>query len=84
MEFQTLSALVTAVGRLQEELSRTRWDKDRSSAKIKIVLAIGTEIWELETTTVSFVGSLREEKARAVKSQVDREKAQEAIEVLES
>lgn len=59
-------------------------DKDRPTAEDKVVLVLGTEIFELNTTTGSLVGSLQELKPRVFDTKRDLKKDQETAAVSDS
>lgn len=82
-EVETMPWLVGDASRLREELSKF-YKKYRFTVEIKIVLALGSGIFSLKTTTGSVVGSLKEVKAGVVETDGDLEKAQKDITVLGS
>lgn len=69
LELQTMLGLVDETSRSPEKLWKTMGDKDRLTAENKIVVALGTEISELKTTTDSLVGSVQEVKVRSVETE---------------
>lgn len=66
LKLQTMPGLVDEASCLREKRSKAKQDKDRLPAENKIMLALGMEILNLNARTSSIVGSLQEEKARAV------------------
>lgn len=70
----TMLRLVEKAIHLWERLSRANRGKDRQTPENEIILALRTEISELEITTGSLVGSFREVKPRAVETMKNLEK----------
>lgn len=56
--------LVVEVSGLREEPSESKRDSDRLTPESKVLLARGTEVYELKTTRGSLMGSLQCVKAR--------------------
>lgn len=79
-----MSGLVQEARRFREELSKSKGDKYRLTAENKVVLALGTEILALKTTTCSGVSSFQEVKTRAVETERGLKKSQETVAVSDS
>lgn len=75
---------VEEVSLLREELSTLNVDQDRLMGENKVVLALGTEIFEFKATTGSIVGSLQEVKVRTVEILRDQREARKTVAVSDS
>lgn len=84
LKLETMSGLVEKASGLREELVKVRVDKDRLTAAIKVVLALGIVITKLKTTTGSPMSSLREKTARAVEAERGPTRVHEVVAVSDS
>lgn len=77
LQLQTMPGFVEEASRLREEVSNLKKEKERLVAASKLMLTLGTEVFDLKATTGSRVGYLQEVKSRTVEAERDLKKSQE-------
>lgn len=81
LEVRTMLWLVDKASSLRAEALKLKEEWDQLTAENNVVLALGTEIFELKSMIGSIVGFRQEVNARAVETEGDLKKAQDAIPV---